>query len=237
MEEPEKIRGKARSAIFEELYRDRITLKVIMLGTDYERLTIVTGIMNQDGIPYFRMDTPRDFRGVLKDNLRLYFEFTGRDRLLYSFRTSDWGMFFDEIWIKFPRVIERIQRRSHFRLGAPMGAKINFKVGKKEHGISVVDVSLGGALLSEKSGQRRGAGLERDSTIRNIELSFPSQDEDLSVKIKRSIVKRVERDHVTGNIRYALQFTDMERDQEKFLNDLLYRFQRGELRKRGGLEQ
>ena len=54
----DKIIGKRRFEIFGELQKGRNVLKLIFLGKDYERLTIVTGVETENGIPYFLNTKP-----------------------------------------------------------------------------------------------------------------------------------------------------------------------------------
>ena len=76
------------------------------------KITIVTGIDTLNCNPYFLIDYPggskETFKGVKRG--RVYFEYSGEDRLQYRFRSVIGKIAEDDIWIRFPKVIERIQQ-------------------------------------------------------------------------------------------------------------------------------
>ncbi|MBU0699165.1 MAG: hypothetical protein KKE59_07060 [Proteobacteria bacterium] len=237
MEQAEIIRHKGRLKIFEQLQKDRTLVKLHVLGHQYERLTVVTGTRFNKNMPCFLVDCPSGFAQVIAgvENCRIHFEFIGNDNLQYAFRTTAKEIVRDEIWIRFPEVIQRFQRRKNFRISPPLGTKLYIGEDSARHEISVINVSRGGVL-----GNLFGFGKETQSAtiftvgnkLRNIELVFPSEKNILRVQVKEALVKRVGKNPETDQNTCALQFTDIKKSQEKILMGFIYRFQRDLLRRR-----
>lgn len=142
------IQGKRRFYIFKQLQKDKTFIKMRLSGKDYERLTIVTGIQTRKNTPFFLIDYPRGFKEVVSrvDVWKMRFEFIGDDNLTYIFRTSGGEISDDKILIRFPEVIERIQRRKHFRLETPFETKLHFEKKSIEFEMNVINISLRGVL-------------------------------------------------------------------------------------------
>jgi c-di-GMP-binding flagellar brake protein YcgR len=241
MLEAQKIRGKGRFDIFQQLQSDKTLIKIHIPSKGYERLTIVTGFRTQNNTPFFLIDYPGDFEQALDDEeiWRMDFEFTGKDNIQYAFRTSGGEISGDEIWVRFPDLIERRQRRENFRLDAPMGAKLHLKGAPTEHEMSVINISLGGTsgVVIDSIRKKRGTGrrdpiFKTGETLRHLQLRFPSKERELTVNIKKSVVRRVEEIPRMNRYRYGLQFTEMEKKEGITLTKLIYKFQREYLRNR-----
>jgi c-di-GMP-binding flagellar brake protein YcgR len=237
MEQAETIRHKHRFYIFEQLQTDRTLVNMHVLDQQYERLTIVTDIRLEKGIPFFQIDCPADFKKHLTvgDNYRIHFEFIGNDNLKYSFMVTDIRMIRDEICFKFPEVIHRLQNRKNFRITPLLGAKICLREGSNKQEMSMIDLSLGGVL-----GTFDGVGHRFKNSpiftvghnLKNIELTFPREDKAVSVRIKEAVVKRTGKNPETGRDLCAFQFIDIPKSQKKKLIKLIYEIQRDCLRRR-----
>jgi c-di-GMP-binding flagellar brake protein YcgR len=237
MESLEKIQNKRRINIFNQLQEDKTLLKMRLLGKSYERLTVVTDVRIKNGTPFFLVDFPEDFHHVIGDvrNSRIHFEFLGKDRIKYNFRTSGGEISGDKIYIKVPEVIERQQRRKHYRLSPPVGTKIYVKTNAIVFELNVINISLGGALcatVNGKMGGSKGLELQPRNTLKNLSLVFSLETESLSVLVKKAVVKRVEKDPITLRENCSIHFIDIEKEEEKALNEFIYRFQREFLRNR-----
>jgi c-di-GMP-binding flagellar brake protein YcgR len=237
MEGFEGIEGKGRFTILEGLQSDKTLIKMSLLDKDYERLTIVTGIRTRNNTPFFLIDYPGGFRETVAD-LEVWsvvFQFTGKDKLQYVFRTSGGEIHRNEIWIRFPKVIERGQRRRHFRLEVPFGTKLHFQLRSSKRELSVSNVSLGGvlgAIVSSESGTQKGQSLRSGDILEHIQLEFPSSEEDLRVHIIKARVVRWEDGPLASHKHYAIQFIEMDKSEEAALTELVYKFQREFLRRR-----
>jgi len=208
-----------------------------LLGHQYERLTVVTGVRNQQKIPFFLIDCPQGFKEAVAgiDDCRIRFEFTGKDKIKYVFRTSGKTFLDKEICIRFPEVIERTQRRRHFRLTPPLGTLLYINAKPTIRKMNVVDVSEGGLLGALAN---KGAPMSEDPLfkvgqhLKGIELIFPAEVETILVQIKEAVIRRLGRDPVTGRDTCAFQFIDIEKYPRKTIIELIYQFQRDILRNR-----
>ncbi|MFC1823668.1 PilZ domain-containing protein [Thermodesulfobacteriota bacterium] len=238
MEDSESISGKKILQVIRQLRDDRIVLNLSLIGKDYERLTIVTGIKIRNGRPFILIDTPGEFEEVSEDapGSRIVFEFSGSNHTPYRFRTEIANAGEDEIWVKFPELIERIQRRRNFRLAPPMGTEILINDQNGKYEFNVINVSLGGVLLIEKK------SLFIDKTrpqpegfLRNVHLVCHKQGMRTKIRIKKSLIKRMEKDSKTRRHRCALEFVELEKKQINDLEDFLQNCQREILKKRSAL--
>jgi len=236
MMDAEIIRDKNRFKIFRELERDKTLIRMHLLGHQYERLTVVTGIRNQQKIPFFLIDCPRDFKQTVAglNDCRIRFEFTGTDKVNYVFRTSGQKFLDKEICIRFPEIIERIQRRSHFRLTPPLGTLLYINAKPTIRKMNVIDVSQGGVL----GALNKGVPMSEDplfkvgNNLKDIELIFPAEVETIMVQIKEAVIRRLGKDPATGRDTCAFQFMDIEKYTQKTLMELIYQCQRDLLRNR-----
>lgn len=236
--ERERITGEKRFQVFEALRNDKTFLKMNLTGMDFERLTIVLEIdLGEEG-PLFLIDAPAGLREALRDEApgKIRFEFTGPDNLQYLFNTSGGQVLHDRIWIRLPESIERIQRRRHFRLEAPLGTRLYVSLDGRRQEMNVINVSQGGLLVAPLKGTSRSEIIRTGDYLRRIALVFPSEEDHPSLTIEEALVRRREQDTLTGEPRYGLQFTRLEKKTEKVLTDIIYRLQRQFLRKRGFIE-
>jgi len=237
MEQAEIIGHKSRFNIFEQLQKDRTFVKMHVPDMQYERLTVVTGTRFNKDIPCFVVDCPKGFAQAVVDvdKCRMHFEFIGNDNLQYSFRTTAKEIVGDEIWIRFPEVINRFQRRKNFRIAPPLGTKLYISGDSAKHEMSVINVSQGGVLctfFSFEKGSQNTPLFTAGNRLKNIGLAFPSEENVLMVQVKEALVIRVGKNPETDRNTCALQFTNIKKSQEKLLIELIYRFQRDLLRKR-----
>jgi len=237
------IEANRRFDIFQRLKKNRTLVKLQLLGHDYDRLTLVTEIGDRKDKPYFVVDYPHGFReaaaGAEAWNLR--FEFIGEDNLLHHFKTSGVVILPEGLRIPFPDVIERRQRRKHFRLHVPPGTRIYAERQSEKLTMSLINVSVGGAfgaLARMTDPSETPPVFNAGEDLTHLQLRFPAGEgmeeggDGLTVWIKKARVLRIEKNPLTQKYRYALQFLEMDKQQEKYLTDLIYRFQRDRLRKR-----
>lgn len=237
MTEAEKISGKNRFTVFRQLEKDRTLIRMHLLGKQYERLTVVTGIREYKKDPFFLIDCPQDFKSVTADDddCRLRFEFTGKDNLKYSFRTSGKAFVKNEICIKFPKEIERIQRRRDFRLAPPLGTRIYINAKPAVREMTVLDISQGGALgaiAKQNKPVSEDPLFKVGNRLLDFELVIPAETETIMIQIKEAVIKRLGKHVTTGRDTCAVQFTDIEKEPKRILTELIYRFQRDILRSR-----
>ena len=133
----EKIAGDDILRILNELQQDKTLLKMQLPTGDFERLTFIIDIRKRKRIQYILIDNPEGFLEATEGlaDWRLRFEFTGRDGIMYVFE-SDGGEYSQGmIWIKLPEMIDRYQRRKLFRLEAPPGTRLYFRLNNNRYAL------------------------------------------------------------------------------------------------------
>lgn len=233
----EKIQGQNILRLFRELRKDSTTLKFNLPHRDDKYITRITDIQTRHNIIYFSIDCPERFQENIKSSSSgpLEFEFTGNDEVKYAFRTAAWRVVKNKLWLELPRWVERDQRRMQFRIAAPAGTILHFKLNSTHYELKVIDISLGGSLgvlAGASNKNNKNADLSRIENIEALELNFPSENKEVRVTIKRAEVKRVKRNPLTNRIEYALEFQEIDDINKRKLTEQIYRFQREFLRKR-----
>lgn len=230
MEKSETIEHHRRFDVFEHLLRDRTLVKMNLIGKPFEHLTVVTGTRVRQNVPFFLIDCPEGFRDATADmkDCRIHFEFIGHDHIIYKFRTSGREFVQNEVCIRFPDTIYRLQRRNDFRVSPPIGTKLRLKV-RQQHEFSILNLSRTGALINLAGSGRSHPDppvFSIGSRFKNVELTFPLDKMNSTVHILEIQIKRLGKHPVTDKDTCALEFIHSEKNQEKKLIRLLYRFQR-----------
>ena len=240
MADIEKIQEDAVPPIFNELLRDQIPLRIQIADDEDVRLTHIKDIRKRRRTLHFLLKSPPDFQAVVDETkpTHLIFEFFDSENIKYVFETDTWEIARDSLWIKFPKYVHRYQRRKLFRLEAPHGTRLYFKVNDVRYKLLVINVSLGGTLgvlVSLTKQMERELKQYSTKTLENVELLFPSKDRKLAgtiVNIKRCQIKRQEKNPITGKFECAMEFKEISETEQKNLTDLFYEWQREYLRKR-----
>lgn len=233
----EKIQGQNILRLFRELQKDSTLLNVHLTDNNYKYLARIVDIRTRHNSTYFLIDYPESFKASFK-NIKaasIVFEFTGKDEINYAFRSAAWQMVKNKLWLQLPRLVERKQRRRQFRIPAPAGTTLHFKLNSKHYELKVIDISLGGSLcvLIDTSNQNdRHADLTRTKYIEALDLKFRSENESSRVTIEGAEVKRLNHDPLSDRYEYALEFREIDSINKRKLNDQIYRFQREFLRNR-----
>ncbi len=205
---------------------------------NYERPTLITSVSKRRKAPRFTIDYTSEFEKAVAgiDIWQLDFEFTGADDIKYTFKTNGGEFSRGKIWINFPTIIDRFQRREDFRLEAPVGTRLYFTLNSEVYELLVKNVSLGGALGTLGTQNEK---LEQEITqpssqfMQDVELTFLDKNKRKNlITIKQAKFNRLERNSVANNFDYALQFTEIDEINELRLTELIYYFQRDYLRKR-----
>ena len=233
----EKIEGKNIADILKTIKKDKTLIKMRLPGKDYECLTIITNVFPFKQINAFMIDSPKDFQPAFGslNNIKMHFEFTGKDNLSYTFKTSGGEIHHDEIKVKFPDFINRKQRRKDFRLEVPPGTRLHVKINSKLHKMTVLDVSLGGTLITligSMSESENKQYFKVGKSFEDIELLFPMEGKSFKSKIKKATIVRVVKGSPKPKNCCALQFVSIDKNEEKALTKFIYKYQQQLLRKR-----
>ena len=240
MAEFEKIEGDAILQLFTELQVDKIPLKMMLTNSDKLQVTYISDIRKRKRAHHFLVNSPEGYREISEaiDQAQLMFEFIDKENIKYVFKSDTWELSRGLIWIKFPAVVHRYQRRRLFRLEAPHGTRLYFKINDIRYKLLVINVSLGGTLgvlVSLTKQMEQELKLYNSKILENVELVFPAKDRKQAgsiVHIKRCQIKRQEKNPLTKKFECAIEFKEISEAQQKNLTDLFYKWQREYLRKR-----
>ncbi len=240
MTDIEKVQNGAILQLFTALQVDKIPLKMQLANDDDMRLTHITDIRKRKGTLHFLVNSPEDFPKLSEDadQSLLWFEFIDKENIKYAFETTNWKFSRAMIWVRFPEFVHRYQRRRLFRLEAPHGTRLYFKVDDIRYKLLVINVSLGGTLgvLVSVTKQMEQELKKYDSKmLEHIELLFPPQDRKKTgsiIYIKRCQIIRQEKNPVTGKFELAIEFKEISAEEQENFSDLFYKWQREYLRKR-----
>jgi len=237
MAESEKISGDRVTRIFEELLQRKTHLKLTLLDTDFQHLTIVTALRTQKPDPSFNIDTPEGFRDATADidAWHIRFEFTGKDNIKYIFKTVGGKIANNQIKIKLPETVERRQRRRLFRINGPAGTLICYTINATRYEFEVIDISLGGSLavlVQTDSHAYQKSPFPDSGELKDVELVLPVGIYRKPIRIKTAEIKRTKENPEAPRYEMALEFTELSTRHKKLLTDLIYRLQRQYLRKR-----
>jgi len=238
LDDIEILSGKDLLRFFRDLKKNKTVIRINLLGHAYERLTMVVRVLG-DTIPYhFQIDYPKGFKKAVRkiSTWKIRFEFKGKDKLVYRFRTLGGYLSGTDIFIPFPGHIERIQRRRYFRLEAPLGTRMVVTRYARTHEFTLLNISEGGALVGSGKGSSRRPVFQEGDLLRNMTIFFESEDQQMTIPIQKAMVRRLDKDPLTYRYRYALQFMDLGQDETTDLKELIYVFQRDFLKKRQKVE-
>jgi|GEM_PF-313478 len=231
MEDPEKIEGKNLLNLLKALQKDKTLIKMNLPGRDFERITLITRVRHRRQNPVFLIDYPQGFREAVVDikNVKMHFEFTREDKVNYYFNAYGWAIYRDEIGVRFPECIERIQRRKDFRLPVPPDTKLYSQLDSTLLEMKALNVSLGGTLallVGRKESDKESPIFNTGEYLSDIKMVFPLEEGDLSVRIEKAMVVRLGEDPSNKKNCCALQFVSMEAKEEKALTEFIYKYQR-----------
>ena len=235
----EKIRGAEVLRLIKEIKNNGAPLKMQLIKGDYECFIQITEIRKWMEAHYFIVKYDEDFRIAVEelDDLRMRFEFGGKDDVNYAFETGSEKIVRNTIWLRLPETVYRYQRREYFRLEAPHGTRLNFKINDTDFNLLVINISLGGTLGVLVSLTREMELVLQKKTpnmLEFVELVFPTynNDEDSKLTIKQCKIKRQQINPRTQRRECAIEFAEIAKDQQEQLKSLFYQWQRAYLKRR-----
>jgi c-di-GMP-binding flagellar brake protein YcgR len=240
MAEIEKIREGAILKLLTELHQNKIPLKIRWTDTDDECSTYIADIRKRKRALHFLLNPQEEFfkTADAANPSRLRIEFIDKENIKYVFETGAGEFSRGMMWVGFPEVIHRYQRRSLFRLEAPHGTRLYFDVNDVRYKLLVINVSLSGTLavlVSLTKQMEQELKSYKSQILKDVELVFPSKNKKGQVsvvRIKGCQFRRQERNPLTRKFECAMEFTEIDEDEQKKLTQLFYRWQREYLRKR-----
>ncbi len=238
MKNQDHITGGQIRSIIEQLKNGKSFVRIKLSENGIEQLTMIYDIRSKGNRQFFIIDRPEGFSDDVDpaNGKRVDFEFVGVDRLPYFFHTRILRVDPKEIWVAFPEGIARKQLRRNFRVDVPSGTSMSFHRNGVKIDNQVVNLSLGGslcALIRYSYTDESETAISVGDFLTDIELVFrPKFSAPQRVKIGRAAVVRVDEKPETPEMLCALQFTQIEKSEEKILTEMIYIMQREYLKKR-----
>jgi len=237
MSDLDRIEGKKRFDIFNQLKKEKTLVKMQILGSDYEKLTIITDIRAQGHSHFLLIDVPKNLNEEVEDlnNGILEFEFSEKDGVRFKFKCSGGQILEKELWVGFPDYIERIQRRQDFRLWFLGETIIHFEMDSAKYKMSLKNISMGGAYVEIsilKNKDKEIPSFKPGDTLTHIKLTFPLEEEALKIRINKASIIRVTELEKQKGFSLGLQFIEIEKDEMNTLKNIIYNFQRSFLQRR-----
>ena len=202
----------------------------------FERLIVVIDTQKTLAGDMVLLDAPEDLDSiVLSEELPSFrFEYTGPDGLKYIFRSARPALHDDGLWIAMPASIERLQRRSDYRVIAPMDTWLTATVEDMPVRAKVLDISVSGVRCHLSIGRygHTASSVQKGMTLVGLDLHMPRDDNVTTVHIHTGRIEWLTRDTEAGRLMVALSFQRIERIAVNRLTREIYRIQRRLLRLR-----
>ncbi len=239
MDSSDIIKNRQLVELINYLYDRQVLVKMSIPENDFEFLTIISGIHNMGSAYFFRIDDSEDKNifqnNISNPNIAIHFEFNGKDRLPYIFKTDCVKTVDNDLWVKFPEQINRIQKRKNFRVAVPEGSTLYLSKDETEYVLSIINLSASGvyARYAIKNRNDKLLDLSKKESVQDLELllTIPGES-DFNAFIKKAIVRRVEIKKELNYIGYAFEFFKINNEYKKDLIRFIYLVQRELLKKR-----
>jgi len=229
----EHIRGRDILNLIEQVQREKTLVNMRLRKTDMELLTLIDGIQLSKRGPAFAVDLHADLKDGLDsmDDPSLKFEFTDSNKVPCEFIASPVEISNDRIWVLFPDVIYREQKREHFRIEAPLGTRLCFTKDAETYQMNVSDISMGGILVTVRIKSSRDRILSVGERLLDIEIIFPLD----RLQIREAVVVRQEERAPNHTFHFGIQFKAIDGNERRALKAILYNLQREFLARRAGI--
>ncbi len=228
-EAAEMITGQDLLSTLRDLVRSRKICRMEIPGTDFSWFTLLLGLEKKRNASFLFVHRVPGFEKALRRSSEpvIAFEFLESGGIPCRFRTYVSTFDSRSIRVEVPEVIQRVQRRSFFRMKAPLGSEVLFRgnPGGEERG-TVKDYSLGGAAVLVSPHSPKGIG-ER---IEDLLLRIPREKESFDIRVRLALVRRISTD-ISGRLLCALEFIEMEEGERESLWHHLIEEQRSSIRK------
>lgn len=235
----EILQGQKRLRLFQELIEQKIIVSMYVMGTNFEQLTVISGIEQTPAGESLIIDPPTGFKKAVDgaQPWKLKFNCNGPDKLEYIFITQG-GAYCDRgIRVPLPNEVQRLQRRKDFRVACLPNTLLRFNAKKLKGIMRLANVSMGGVfgdMVKHNRENAKGPVLKSYQRLSKLVITFPAyaENQELVVEIKNARVVRVDRDLDRHIHQFALQFMEIEHTQESALRGAIYNLQRYYLKNR-----
>lgn len=233
MEAPESITGESMLKLIDRLKKEKTIIKLHILGTSNEGLSIVLGIETVNETPCLIIDFPTG----TEDNIfqaqgkKAIIKFIDRERVHYNFRSVITGVSRQNVYILLPKVIYRLQRRKYFRTPPPIATKVIINEEGKRYEFDMLNISEGGALISHPSDAHDDSKFFKGA-LKTLVIVYNQDNNKQTIKVNKAEIIRIEKIWETRRYQYGIQFIDYGTQEENDIRNFIYSCQRRLLKSR-----
>lgn len=214
----EIIDGEKLTSLLRYLIDSRHLCKIMIPNSSFCWITLLSGIQKEGSSNSLLIDGVPGFEQALSQSKarEVVLEYIDSGRVLCRFnsRVLKTALNPKMIWVECPEVIYRVQRRTFFRLIAPGGSEITFRISsEKEERAEVLDYSLGGVAILVP----RPLTLKTNDQLRDLTLRIPEEKDWFTIPIPLGVVRRVDSLIHPGSLLCGLEFFQMTQSARKKL--------------------
>jgi len=238
MAELDTLTGKRVIGLLRTAKEQNVLLTIQLPGHSFEGLTVITEIAKFRRRWVLLIDPPKGFDRFASGlpALKAQFSFRGPDLVEYQFTSSEMDMDGKTLRVPVPDMLERLQRRTNFRMETPTGTTLRFTKGHETGALELINISVRGTLgvlAKPRKVDLKTLPLKVGDNLSELSIVLPARiDGDTPrVAVKRAVVRRTEHDPDRNIIRYALEFLHMTPADERLLVQFVYQLQRRFLRR------
>jgi c-di-GMP-binding flagellar brake protein YcgR len=226
------IKGKSVTGIIDQLIADKTLVGVQIPAKELQWVGVVQARRLINNLPHFHLDTPKGSKSAYSsadNNLVLHLEYTGKDSLRYQFTCHDSTIIGNQLWVRMPESIRRIQNRNHFRIGVPDGSMLRLRLNDSVIDMALDNLSLGGAFADVRVQRRHGPfqpPLNVGQSVNDIEILFPPHMQFEPIQIKQGYVVRMDTRRMKMRVGFAFRFTEIDAANKSSLTSAIYDLQR-----------
>ena len=165
------------------------------------------------------LDKPVDWPGKATERTRKNLQL----RVIFRDAAHKWNHFdvkvvgndINTLFVSRPQTLYRLERRAHYRVTAPNGAKISFSCDNTRYEKGILnDISAGGMLFSMPE-TLQGEGKQLDDI--DITLPTAAEDEIEYIRIKKGEIVRCKHDIVSKRAAIGVAFEVTGKEEENLL--------------------
>lgn len=228
----ENIDGEKLYNLFSNLIRQQTLLNVSLPDTDFESLSVLTDIREDNDKFYFQIDPPDGLMAALSKGSPEYisFEFTGEGHLTHRFDAKLHDISQNSIWLVSPATVQRYQLRDNFRIKLLRKSYATIVMDDVRLRMQIDNISVGGVYCYCANLHR--PLIEAHSKLTNMELQITTKNDRFSIQIDQVLVKRIEPWMRPKHFGVAFEFSQVHKATRQRLVQHIYDLQREFLKNR-----
>ena len=226
------IAGAKLRQMTRQLMAERILIKLSVPQVRYEHLTIITDLEPKRKPRFFRIDPPPGAVKMIQAHriCELECEFTGRDGVIHSFRAEVQRIDADDIWLQYPKIIQRWQQRQNVRIEPGDHSILRLSLDDHIIDLSIENISTGGVLCTGPRQYKKW--IKPEQQWDNVFLELALGEDVTHVTVARVEILRLSTDARPGLFSMAMKFCQVNAQNHRKLIQYINTCQRQVLQAR-----